>query len=256
MTAPKYDDQKLSALLAGRLSGPERDEVLTYLASADEDFFVVVNAGLILRELEEEDAEAAAECVPRRAAPSPSMPRYRPASTILPWLGGVFRHVRKWKDTRRGGELQKRTSTLGKRAEHTRPTAIDLETLWEGNAIERQVAELAGGLLSTWEVAERFQISPESVMSQLSRCELLAVPLPDGRTGFPALQFQRDKRLRIGVPEVAKAGKHVDPWVLISILVDDVEDDFGGILLERLNESAVLTDVLTRLATYGTHGAA
>jgi hypothetical protein len=253
MMAPKHDDQRLSALLAGRLEGPERDELLAYLATADEDYFVVVNTGLILRELEEEESAEAPLPAPRALFVTRDRRR---ASTMLPSLGEVFHHVGRRKDTRRGGEMQKRTLNLGKPPEHTRSTGIDLETLWEGNAVQRQIAEFAGGLLSSWEVAERLQISPEHVTSRLSRRELLAVPLPDGRTGFPALQFQKDNRLRIGVPEVAKAGAHVDPWVLISILVDDVEDDFGGILLERLNESVVLADVLNRLATYGTHGAA
>jgi hypothetical protein len=43
---------------------------------------------------------------------------------------------------------------------------------------------------------------------------------------------------------------------VLSILVDEPEDGSGGTLLERLDEAAVRADVLTRIATYGEHGAA
>jgi hypothetical protein len=96
-------------------------------------------------------------------------------------------------------------------------------------------------------------ISVPGVKQRVERHKLLAVPLPGGQWGFPALQFGKDGHVRPGIPEVARAGAHVDPWTLLSILVDDVEDGRGGLLLERLDEPAVLTDVLNRLATYGEH---
>lgn len=60
MKEPRHDDERLSALLAGRLTGPERDELLAHLSTSEEDADVAINAAAILREMEEEDAEAAA----------------------------------------------------------------------------------------------------------------------------------------------------------------------------------------------------
>lgn len=60
MKEPRHDDERLSALLAGRLEGPEREELLAHLANSEDDAEVVINAAAILREMEEEDAEAAA----------------------------------------------------------------------------------------------------------------------------------------------------------------------------------------------------
>jgi hypothetical protein len=77
---PRHDDERLSALLAGRLEGPERDELLAYLSTADEDREVVANTAAILREMEEEDAReqeagvSVADPPPRRQLlPPPSV---------------------------------------------------------------------------------------------------------------------------------------------------------------------------------------
>lgn len=51
------DDERLAALLAGRLLGAERDELLAYLATADEDYEVFANTAGMLREMEQEDLE-------------------------------------------------------------------------------------------------------------------------------------------------------------------------------------------------------
>lgn len=125
----------------------------------------------------------------------------------------------------------------------------------EAQAAKVLIAELMGGLLSWPRVAEILRINVFSIDRLLEAHALLFVQLPDNRLVFPALQFDRG-HIRSGVAEVAAAGAHINSWVLLSILVDDVEDARGGILLERLDEPAVLTDVLNRLATYGSHGAA
>ena len=127
------------------------------------------------------------------------------------------------------------------------------ELLLRGAQAKRQIAELAGGLLSSSHAAEVLGISVPGVKQRMDRQKLLAVPLPGGQWGFPALQFAPGGHVRAGVPDVARAGAKVDPWVLLSILVDDVADGSGGMLLERLDEPAVLADVLNRLATYGEH---
>lgn len=127
------------------------------------------------------------------------------------------------------------------------------ELLLRGAQAKRQIAELVGGLLTSSQAADVLHISVPGVKQRMDRRKLLAVPLPGGQWGFPALQFREGGSVRPGVAEVAKAGSHVDAWALLSILVDDVGDASGGMLLQRLDEPAVLADVLNRLATYGEH---
>ncbi|HEX2081291.1 MAG TPA: hypothetical protein VHG08_26545 [Longimicrobium sp.] len=101
MKEPRHDDERLSALLAGRLEGPERDELLAYLSAADEDREVFAHAAAILREMDEEDAQEDGPGVkavppPRREAPVTSMarstrgwPRRPPRWAVLPALAGL-----------------------------------------------------------------------------------------------------------------------------------------------------------------------
>jgi len=130
------------------------------------------------------------------------------------------------------------------------------ELLMRGAQAKSRIAELAGGLMSPLEVARVLNISVPGVKQRLERRKLLAVTLPGGQKGFPALQFEHDGRVREGVPEVVAAGARIDSWALLGILVDEVEDQDGGTLLERLGDQEVRTDVLGRLASYGEHGAA
>ncbi|HEV2149042.1 MAG TPA: hypothetical protein VGR37_16670 [Longimicrobiaceae bacterium] len=130
------------------------------------------------------------------------------------------------------------------------------ELLLRGAEAKSRIAELAGGLLSSTEAGALLRISVPGVKQRVERRRLLAVPLPGGQWGFPALQFAQGGHVRAGVPEVARAGAEVDPWALLSILVDDAPGDAGGVLLERLDDPAVLRDVLGRLTTYGEHVAA
>lgn len=53
MKEPRPDDERLSALLDGRLSGKQREDVLAHLVAADEDYDVFTDAAAILREAEE-----------------------------------------------------------------------------------------------------------------------------------------------------------------------------------------------------------
>ena len=129
------------------------------------------------------------------------------------------------------------------------------ELLLRGAEAKNRIAELAGGLLSSSEAATVLGISVPGVKQRLERRKLLAVSLPGGQWGFPALQFAEGGRVRAGVPEVVQAGAHVEPWTLLSILVDDVPDG-SGTLLERLDDPAVLHDAVNRLQTYGEHVAA
>src|SRR6202008_634113 len=91
------------------------------------------------------------------------------------------------------------------------------ELLLRGADAKSQVARLAGGLLSPLEAARILNITVPGVKQRLERRKLLAVPLPGGRRGFVAFQFERDGRVRKGVPEVAAAGAALDPWALLAI---------------------------------------
>jgi len=130
------------------------------------------------------------------------------------------------------------------------------ELLLREAAAKSEIMEAAGGLLSSSEAAALLEISVPDVKQRVRRRTVLAVPLPDGQWGFPARQFDREGRVREGVPAVAAAGARLDPWVLLSILVDAAEDDRGGLALERLDNAAVRDDILSRLASYGEHVAA
>lgn len=130
------------------------------------------------------------------------------------------------------------------------------ELLLRGAETKNRIAEIVGGLLTPLETARVLNISVPGVKQRLERRKLLAVPLPGGQRGFPALQFGPDGRVRGGVPQVAAAGAGIDPWALLSILADEVEDEAGGTLLERIGEDSVRADVLNRIATCGEHGAA
>jgi hypothetical protein len=139
----------------------------------------------------------------------------------------------------------------------TRRAAEDdwTDLLLRGAEAKNQIAMLAGGLLSSSQTAEVLRITVPGVKQRLDRGKLLAVPLPGGQRGFPALQFHQDGRVRQGIAEVAAAGARLDPWALLAILVDEAEPA-GGTLLERLGDEDVLADVLSRLAGYGDHSAA
>jgi hypothetical protein len=115
---PRPDDERLSALLAGRLEGPERDELLAHLSTSDEDLEVFAHAAAILREMDEEDAQerdareeepgTRAVPLPRRELPVPSMsrsargrPRKTPRWAVVAALAGLV--VAGWLAWSRGG---------------------------------------------------------------------------------------------------------------------------------------------------------
>lgn len=77
MKEPTPDDERLSALLDKRLTGPQRDELLAHLAADDEDYQVFMDAADILREAEAEEAPGKVEAEAVEGARIP--PRGRPA---------------------------------------------------------------------------------------------------------------------------------------------------------------------------------
>lgn len=93
MNKPVPDDERLSALLDGRLSDREREELLAHLAVSGDDLEVFAETAAILREMEEEDALAREAGVPRHpaepAGQDPAAPEQRPPQDVRPRLYSV-----------------------------------------------------------------------------------------------------------------------------------------------------------------------
>ncbi|WP_420126202.1 zf-HC2 domain-containing protein [Longimicrobium sp.] len=85
MKEPKNDDERLSALLDGRVDGREREELLAHLAASDDDYYVFTDTASILRELEE--AEAGADEAPEDETERVS-PEADPEKGVIPLRPG------------------------------------------------------------------------------------------------------------------------------------------------------------------------
>jgi hypothetical protein len=180
-------------------------------------------------------------------------------SRVERWLRGSLERMSD-DEVLRAVEAQSPAETIAEILVATPETRASADNDWaelllRGAEAKGRIAELVGGLMSSSEAAAVLRISVPGVKQRMERHRVLAVPLPGGQWGFPALQFAPGGHVRAGVPEVAKAAAKVDPWALLSILVDDAPDG-SGVLLERLDDPAVLRGVLGRLATYGEHAAA
>ena len=123
MKEPRHDDERLAALLEGRLEGQERDELLAYLANAGEDYQVFANSAAVLREIEEEEAAQAQKAdeqvshLPAREVPPSVRSAWKPARrrpralrwavpTVLAWLVALVLYLRSGDDGPRSGAVQ------------------------------------------------------------------------------------------------------------------------------------------------------
>lgn len=188
-------------------------------------------------------------------APDPAV-RSSLMNRVDRWLRGSLERMSD-EEVLRAVEAQSPAETIAEILLATPETRLGAENDWaelllRGAEAKGQIAEMAGGLLSSSQAAAVLRISVPGVKQRMDRHKLLSVPLPGGQWGFPALQFAEGGHVRPGVPEVAKAAALVDPWTALSILVDDAPDG-SGVLLERLNDPAVLRDAVRRLETYGEH---
>jgi len=124
--------------------------------------------------------------------------------------------------------------------------------LARGAVAKQEMIQEAGGCFSSGEVAKLLGITQSGVNLRRSRNSILAVPLSGGEWGFPARQFQ-DGELRPGLAGVLRAASAMNPWVLLSILLDPVPGSKDTVLLDALDRPEVLEDMLNRIATYGHH---
>lgn len=128
-----------------------------------------------------------------------------------------------------------------------------MRALARGAAAKQAMIGAAGGLMSSGEVARLLGISVSAVNLRRARNTILALPLAGSEWGFPARQFTTGD-LRRGVAEVVRAAGTMSRWVLLSILIDTIPTS-GTTLLESLEQPEVLDDVLSRVGSYGEHGA-
>lgn len=128
-----------------------------------------------------------------------------------------------------------------------------IRALARGAAAKQEMIQAAGGCLSSSEVAKLLDKTVSAVNQRRARNQIVAVPLSGGEWGFPASQFAAGD-LRGGIAEIATAAKSMNPWVLLSILLDHVPGSQSRII-DSLDAPEVMEDVLARIRSYGEHGA-
>lgn len=123
-----------------------------------------------------------------------------------------------------------------------------------GAVRKQEMIERAGGVYSSSEAAALIGITVSAVNLRRKRGRILAVPLSGGEWGFPARQFAEGE-VRAGVADVVEAASGMNPWVLLSILLEPVQGADGLVILDRLDDDGVRAAVLARVRDFGSHGA-
>lgn len=126
-------------------------------------------------------------------------------------------------------------------------------SLARGAAAKQEMLQTGGGCLSSSEVAKLLGKTVSAVNQRRARNQILAVPLSGGEWGFPARQFASGD-LRRGIAEVVSTAGSMNPWVLLSILLDRVPGSELRII-DSLDNPEVMEDIRTRIRSYGQHGA-
>ena len=123
-----------------------------------------------------------------------------------------------------------------------------------GVPARKQLVELAGGVLSSDEVAELLGLTRQAVDKRRRAGRLLALAFGKRGHRYPAFQFV-EGRLLPGLEQVLAALKAHDPWTQLSFFVNrssDLNDESPVTVLRKGNLEAVL-----RAAhAVGEHGAA
>lgn len=125
--------------------------------------------------------------------------------------------------------------------------------LARGAAAKQEMIQAADGCLSSGEVAKLLGKTVSAVNQRRARGQILAVPLSGGEWGFPARQFASGD-VRGGIAEIVSAAGTMNPWVLLSILLDRVPGS-DAVIIDSLDHPEVVQDVLARVRSYGQHGA-
>lgn len=168
MKEPRHDDERLAALLDGRLKGPERDELLAYLAAADEDYHVLVETAAVLRDVEARDAHAvrdgtepalAVESLPPSLTQRAAGWRRAPRRLALPALLAGLVVLGFFAFRGRAGAAGDPVGLAGQLAQVTLPADVDAHFPWSAPrggasaAPSDEAAAQAGAMLAVLAVA-------------------------------------------------------------------------------------------------------
>jgi len=118
---------------------------------------------------------------------------------------------------------------------------------------KKQMLEVAGGALSSEQVADVLGISRQAVDKRRSANQLLA--LTQGRRGYsyPSFQFEDGKTIR-GLEEVLSRLKSLDPWMQMVFFTSPNERLNGKTPIESLQKGLV-EEVTSSTSGYGEQGA-
>jgi hypothetical protein len=118
---------------------------------------------------------------------------------------------------------------------------------------KRQMLEIAGGALSSGQVAEVLSISRQAVDKRRSSNQLLA--LTQGRRGYsyPSFQFDDGKTIR-GLEQVLSQLKALDPWMQMVFFTAPNERLDGNTPIEGL-QKGLIEEVAHAASGYGEQGA-
>jgi hypothetical protein len=130
------------------------------------------------------------------------------------------------------------------------------EALLRGAAMKQEAVQLAGGLLSSGEVAELLGITVAGVKQRQRRGRLLAVPTANGEWGYPAKQFSRDGGVHTGLSAVVAAfPRDTSPWIVLTFLVNPAPGHDDGIAFDALSDGESIARLVEVALTYGEQGA-
>jgi hypothetical protein len=118
---------------------------------------------------------------------------------------------------------------------------------------KQQMLEVAGGAMTSEQVAEVLGISRQAVDKRRAANQLLA--LTQGRRGYsyPSFQFEDGKTIS-GLEEVLAELKDLDPWMQMVFFTSPHERLGGGTPLEQLRKGSV-NEVKAAASGYGEQGA-
>jgi hypothetical protein len=117
---------------------------------------------------------------------------------------------------------------------------------------KRQMLEIAGGALSSGQVAEVLGISRQAVDKRRSANQLLA--LTQGRRGYsyPSFQFDDGRTIR-GLEQVLGQLAALDPWMQMAFFTSPNERLGGSTPIEGL-QKGLIEDVANAASGYGEQG--
>jgi hypothetical protein len=131
------------------------------------------------------------------------------------------------------------------------------EALVRGTAARASALDSAGGALSSREVAESLGIGIGLVEQMARHGELVAIPLQNGKWGYPARQFAPDGRVRDGIKDVLAAfSKDEDPWVILAFLMNPDPLSGEGMAFDALDDPEATRAMVQVARTFWEQGAA